>query len=421
MKRGLSSFSSSVLASIILASSSLLGCAADTASNTDDITNVPHTPVERQSIGNCWIYANASWIESMHLAATGKTFDISQSYWTYWHWYEQIIGEDIPGDLNTGGDWARAGRLVEDRGLMAEADFIAEDTTSESSLRQSTALTVMNRELKSGRLVTDAARSDGKLVRLVLDEAWNLKPETMGHLNRVFGPDGAMTLPRGASTTGTPIIAANAFPVAYTQRATNGTVSTVMSNVSTAAKAWTQATYPANGASLARRRRELQRQVQRALHDRQPVIIAWNVDFNAMESTDPVLRGSFSLTTLKKVGKPGNQGAHMTVLKDYEATTVNYGVIPAGQTLDPSNPTDQAKLTALLDFSTTVKFFRIKNSWGTLRDPRAYAPGFPGYHDLYMDYLDGPISWCPDVTNKTSASCTSKIVPFDNVILPPGY
>ena len=46
--------------------------AKDQAVADEDIVKVPHTNVERQSIGNCWIYAHSTWIESMRLAATGE-------------------------------------------------------------------------------------------------------------------------------------------------------------------------------------------------------------------------------------------------------------------------------------------------------------------------------------------------------------
>ncbi len=112
----------------------------------------------------------------------------------------------------------------------------------------------------------------------------------------------------------------------------------------------------------------------------------------------------------------------MTVLEDYEATTKEFGLLKAGVTLDPNNANDAKKLAAALLPTTTVKFWRIKNSWGALRDDRASAPGFPGYHDLYMDYLNGPISWCPDAPEpKTSDKCKSTEAPFENVVLPPGY
>ena len=111
----------------------------------------------------------------------------------------------------------------------------------------------------------------------------------------------------------------------------------------------------------------------------------------------------------------------MTVLHDYQATTVEYGLLKAGETLDPNDPEDAAKLDALLLDSTEIEFLRIKNSWGSLRPDRGFAPGMPGYHDLYMDYINGPIAWCPSVDDKTEENCTGTSTPFRTVMLPPGY
>jgi hypothetical protein len=70
----------------------------------------------------------------------------------------------------------------------------------------------------------------------------------------------------------------------------------------------------------------------------------------------------------------------------------------------------------------------MKNSWGGPGRPTLpYAPG-PfggpggaielGYHDIYMDYLEGPIA---DEENCTMEDCPKTIVPFNDVILPPGF
>ena len=136
---------------------------------------------------------------------------------------------------------------------------------------------------------------------------------------------------------------------------------------------------------------------------------------------DNPLVGSFNMTTLGEAGGPGRQGGHMTVLEDYEATTQEFGLLKAGETLDPNNAEDAAKLDALLLPSTEIKFMRIKNSWGSLRPDRGFAPGFPGYHDLYVDYLNGPIKFCPSVDDKTNENCTGTSTPLDKVMLPPGY
>ena len=82
------------------------GCVVDRAEgarDSNEVVDVPHTDVERQSIGNCWLYAHASWTESMHLAATGEAFDVSQSYWTYWYWFDQIAA-GYTNEVVT-GDW----------------------------------------------------------------------------------------------------------------------------------------------------------------------------------------------------------------------------------------------------------------------------------------------------------------------------
>ncbi|MBK6513207.1 MAG: hypothetical protein IPM79_06750 [Polyangiaceae bacterium] len=394
------------------------GCDDGTGSQTDDITDIDNSTVERQSIGNCWLYATASWAESINKTATGTEFDISQSYWTYWHWYDQIV-EGWNDEIETGGSESVSFQIIRERGLIAEADFIPEDTTAEMSSRQSSALAKINSELKSGKLSTSTARTNRKLVRQVLDEAWGLSADVKTQLNTAFGTTGKRTFLTSATKTGTKILRAKDFKVRYPERVTNKAAPTYKdTTLAVAVTDWRTASYPWNDSS----RRDFQIRVQKAMHDGAPVIITWDVDFNAMESGSGPLKGSFNLETLKNAGGPGRQGGHMTVLEDYEATTEEFGELKAGVTLDPENPDDAAKLAAALEPSTTVKFWRIKNSWGALRDDRASAPGFPGYHDLYQSYLDGPIKFCPSVEGtKTAANCTGTTEPWSNVILPPGY
>jgi hypothetical protein len=397
------------------------GCMA-VDSDSANITDVNHTDVERQSIGNCWLYAQASWVESMHLTATGESFDISQSYWTYWHWYDQLTsGWSSKDEISTGGNQWTSNDIVLQRGIVPELAFVAEDAQSEMSNRQSAAKSKINSELESGRLEQSASRRDGKLVRQVLNEAWQLQPEVVAYLDAVFGEDGRRLLDDGdLDLSETPIISANDFAAEYIDRS-SGSPEVQRTNLATAINAWRTDDYPNWGASVELKRREFQIRVQRALHDGQPVVITWDVDFNAMESGQNERRGSFNMTTLGEAGGAGRQGGHMTVLEDYEAETEAYGLLKAGDTLDPDVEEDAAKLEALLDASTKIKFFRIKNSWGSWRDDRASAPGFPGYHDLYLDYLNGPIKWCPSEDDKSDENCRGETIPFNSVMLPPGY
>ena len=385
------------------------------------ITEVSHTAVERQSIGNCWLYAAASWVESIDLAyqqakgVTVEPLDVSQSYWTYWHWFDQVTGYMWKNEISTGGGTWQSNAIIRDRGLVKEADFVKDDSLSEMSGRQSAALSRINAALKSGELSTEAARRDRELVRRVFDEAWELTAEVRADLDKVFGKDGALKLRSGAKVAGTRIIDPTTVKVRYAKWSSNK-VQYKDATLVDAIREWQTVRYPESESA----RRQTLILVQRALHARQPVGVTWNVDFNALENSDEERRGSFNLQTLEESGRPGRQGGHMTVLHDYEAETVDHGVLKAGVTLDPANAEDALKLAAALQPTTKIKLLRTKNSWGASRADRAFAPGLPGYHDLWMDYLNGPFKWCPDSTNPSS-ECNGEAQGLREMLMPPGF
>jgi len=400
-----------------LSSTFACGCAAatddDAVTGDNEIVDVPQTDVERQSIGNCWLYAHASWAESMHKAATGEDFDVSQSYWTYWHWFDQIAG-GFATQIATGGNWATANAIARKYGLVTEAAFVSADATTEASARQSTALAAINESLKNGALKGSGARRDKALVRRELDRAWGLTPDVAATLTQVFGASVNRTFASTSSpadASGTNIVRAQDFTVAFT---TSPGQPAVRRSLAEAQSSWRQVYYR-------RGDRSLQIRVQRALHDAQPVIMTWFVDFNAMENRDNERRGSFNMTTLTELG-PGRQGGHMTVLEDYQAKLADGRVLAAGETLDPAAPETKALLDSALAPSTEVQFFRVKNSWGAARPDRAFAPGMPGYHDLYLDYLNGPVKRCVERNGETdTTTCPSTATPLQSVVLPPGY
>ena len=400
-----------VLAALLACPSLACSAAPDDATpvteDGNEIVNVAQTDVERQSIGNCWLYAHASWAESMHKAATGQDFDVSQSYWTYWHWFDQIAG-GYTSTISTGGGWAVANNIVKKYGLMNEKDFVATDTTSEMSARQKSALDALNLSLTSGALADPATRRDKKRLRAEMDRAWGLTPETSALIDDVFGASVTRTFSsRTAARAGTAILRAQDFEASYS---TAPGVASVKKSLLAAQSEWRQVSYSGGDRAFLQR-------VQRALHTAQPVIISWFVDFNAMENREGPLRGSFNMKTLSDFG-PGRQGGHMTVLEDYEAKLQSGQVLKAGETLEPSDP----RLAEALTSGTSISFFRVKNSWGAARVDRAFAPGMPGYHDLYMDYLEGPVKKCAERNGETdTTNCPSEQVPLKYVILPPGY
>lgn len=385
----------------------MLGCATDdvTGMAEDDLTNVANTAVKRQSIGNCWIYASIGWVESLVLSNTGNALNLSESYLSYWHWTEQIAGGNgggqiaylEAGQIGAGGFWGVAGELMLRYGLMDEGAFIPEESEAARSDRQAAALAAINTSLKTGALATATARKNRTLVRAEMDKAWQLKPEVIAKLDQVFGKAISSNLYKSK-----PLPAGMRHPrelpvgwvlqsgkqrTVWLDEAIGKAASTYDFNRRTGTYAWNEQYYP----SSATARRTFQIGAQRALHLKLPVIMTWFVDFAAMGS-DKAFKAP--------APSPGRQGGHMTVLEDYEIDNVpGFGTLKAGVDV-----TDAKALQAALDPKATIKFFRIKNSWGTDLAPQGAADDYKGFHDLFLAYLNGPNKEC---TGKAPNLCST--------------
>lgn len=418
---------------LALASVTTVGCAADqgddaaasddgTGSSTDDITQVDHTKVKRQSIGNCWLYATTSWLEALNKAATGVEKNTSESWLTYWHWYEQLANGRARTEISTGGSYGTGADLINRYGIVMEADFIAAEAESEMSNRQSSALNAVNASLKSGALKDAVARRDKVAIRKELDAAWGLDPAVSKRLDNVFGEGVTRTLDRSADASAkaaaNKIIRAKDFPAQLKDPATGAKVNVTLQDAIGQSSggfwapregkfAWNEVNYPSDATG----RRAFWKRVQKALHDGQPVITSWKVDFNALNSASV-----FSYDELKRRG-PGNQGGHMTVMHDYQAEVPGVGLLKAGE---PATPEQMTK--ALAD-GTKIQFVRVKNSWGGIRPDRWNQAAIAGYHDLELKYLDGPIKECAEGPDGHSDpnNCTRDVVPLWDVVLPAGY
>lgn len=400
----------------------IAGCAVEAdqgdegefAASTDAITDINHSRVKRQSIGNCWIYATAGWAESIAKSAspTNSELNMSESYWTYWHWFDQVANGGAGDEISTGGWFVTAEAIMDRYGVMTEGTFIASESSDEMSLRQKSALAKMNESLKTGALKDPAARRDRALVRRELDKAWELTPSVVSQLNRVFGASVSRTLDRSTvSTSFTSIRRPSSIKVQLRDPQSKQPVTVTLKDAigdgsawsRTGRFAWQSVSYPSSPSS----RRAMQIRVQKALHDKQPVLMSWYVDFNALDS-----QGRFAAPP----ATPGRQGGHLVVLEDYQINDVpGFGTLKAG-TLE----TRPAALTAALDPAAKIEFIRIKNSWGSFRPDRQFV--LPGYHDLYMAYLDGPIKRCTQ--NETDTGSTDDCyddTPLNDFILPAGY
>ena len=189
----------------------------------------------------------------------------------------------------------------------------------------------------------------------------------------------------------------------------NVTLADVIGTTGNSTYAWKEAYYPYSKTD----RRALQKRVQAALHDNQPVIVSWFVDFNAMGRD-----GTFTVEEIARRGGPGRQGGHMTVMHDYEAEVPGFGTLKAGV-----NETRPDALKAALRDDAKIKFFRVKNSWGAYRPDRWDAASIPGYHDLFITYLDGPIKKCETTADgeTDNTRCFRDQTPLWDVVLPAGY
>jgi len=417
-----------------LASASAVGCAAEpgsgdeatdeeTGSSTDDITQVDHSKVKRQSIGNCWLYAATSWLEALNKAATGTEANTSESWLTYWHWYEQLANGRAGSEISTGGSYATAADLIVRYGITLEKDFIASEADAEMSNRQSSALNAVNAQLKNGGPLKDAiTRRDRKAIRAELDKAWGLDAATVARINNVFGESVTRTLDRSTAavraTAANKIIAPKDFTVQLKDPTTKQPIRATLADALGRSSggwwapregklAWNEVNYPSD----TRGRREFWKRVQRALHDGQPVITSWKVDFNALSSSSV-----FSFAELQRRG-PGRQGGHMTVMHDYQAEVPGVGLLKAGE------QATREQMDKALSDDTKLVFVRVKNSWGGIRPDRWNEAAIPGYHDLELAYLNGPIKECSteDAPTNPATQCTRQVTPLWDVVLPAGY
>lgn len=416
------------LSSLVALAVAPAGCAADRqgiatddgiGSSTDDITQVDHAKVKRQSIGNCWIYAVSGWAEALNKASVGTEANTSESWMTYWHWYDQLANGAARGEIQTGGWFGTGVDLLTRYGIVLEKDFIASEADAEMSNRQSTALDAVNASLKGGALKDAVARRDRKAIRAELDRAWQLDAPTIKRINDVFGDSVSRTLDRSSEAatlaSANQIITTKSFRVKLHDARTREVVDATLADAigknngwgpREGALAWNEATYPSDATS----RRSFWKRVQRALHDNQPVVISWKVDFNALTSDS-----RFSLEELRRRG-PGRQGGHMVLMHDYQAEVPGLGVLKAGETATPE------QMEKALSDDTRIQFIRIKNSWGGIRPDRWNQASIAGYHDLELPYLDGPIKECKEVNGTSDPNdCPREVVPVWDVVLPAGY
>jgi hypothetical protein len=360
-------FAPALLAALGLATASFAGCASDDAGkesaisgDEQNITDIASTPVKNQAIGNCWVYATTAWTESLHLRGTGEVANLSESWITYWDWYEKLTNYKTAKDekLATGGFFRTAMTIMGKYGVANEGAFIENEATSDRSSAQSRAESAINASMASGAL--KKSRSP-EVVRQELNKAWGLSENVVKQMNATFGEAAPRALTKPAAGFG--IASADSFQIAHKEPGKDPVLAPLRGELS----AWEEIT-PTNTPN----QRVLLRRVQKALHDGQPAVVIWNVSWAAR--TGPTFE---KMSASNKV-----DGVHMTLLEDYQAALVpNVGTLPAGVLV-----TDTQTLDLALADQVEVSFFRVKNSWGASGDPSGTGL-YKGYVDLYREYL----------------------------------
>ena len=333
------------------------GCEPSQTNAKLDVSDVDHTPVKRQAIGNCWLYATSTWAESLHLAATGETVNLSESYWTYWDWFNKIRrGTD--SKIDSSGSWWGASQIIRQRGYMLESEFIPGESEDQMSNTQRRAETSINEALSVGILKDPQNRTEQNV---------------MAALDRAFDVDMTEALQR-----------AHAATELKTNKWSNGVDITLADEISGGRHGWNSLSYPqlsgrdANeGPIMKRQRAQILRRVLRAVNDKKPVVMSSMVEFSALNTEN---NATFEYDLYLQTGYSSGQGGHLIVLEDYTVDNVpNIGSIGEG---DVSPELKQAALDG------DVKTLVVKNSWGTNRPDRGLSDG---YTRFTIDYLNRPL------------------------------
>jgi hypothetical protein len=397
----------------VLAAVGSVGCADvdETTDGTDDaVTDIPQTAVQRQTIGNCWLYSTVGWIESMELTTTGQPRKLSEDWLTYWSWYEVITDPTLfdafsrftDDHFETGGWYEISAHLVERYGV-ADAAFKAPDI--KKALER-----VRAAFDRGGPLASLTAQRDGAKVRAVLDAAFELPPATRAAIDGVFGRDGARAIDTSSSRAGSrraiglraPSEVSIFLPNPATHARERRTLEDAVGHDRVlslsdlvngrAVRKGPYAWRAVNAPMLLGDYRDWVRRMQRALNDGYAVPANWFVD-QARTSDGTHYYGAPRTT----------KGRHASLITDYQAENVpGFGRLPLG--VVEKRP---EALAASLADGVQVTFIRLKNSWGKVGVEGGATFSIPGYVDLADSYF--------------SAEPTFFERGVYQVYLPPGY
>lgn len=365
----------------------------DNATSAPTTVDLPQSNPKWQSIGNCWVYAVASWIESVALRDTGVLLNVSESYITYRHFEEQL-NQNSTTKISTGGSWQQAKYLLNKYGVMSEGDFISSEAEVTYSAAQKRAVAALDKSLAEGAL--SQSRSS-EIIRSELDAAFGVK----------------------LADVEAKIVPASNFRVSVSEAGNTVSLRSLMNN-------WKEVSFdydfehaptsrdalPQEANRLSPRRLETLKRIKRALNKHEPVIMSWYVDFNALNDS-----GAFNLDTLKDSGRTGRQGWHMIVIEDYVVEGTNPATGERFSVGEGEATNEEKRLAA--EFGD-IKYLVIKNSWGGSEryDRSSYSrDGVAGYHKIFANYL---FSWI-EARNEETLEYEGINAIVSDFVIPNGY
>ena len=370
---------------------------APSSINKGKITSVDHTWVKRQSIGNCWIYAMATWAESLHLTATGRKVNISESYWTYWSFYNSLVKGKFDKDpkkktktITTGGTFYVAKKIIQKHGYMLEGDFILSERNARMSKIQKKVEKLINKEIQKGGALHRKSERTPRKVKRFLNKAFGIKASVF----RKKKP--AKQLITGYNQKGEKI------------------------GLFQSAKKWKQVTYKMNRFYFYRTKRgkkEILKRVIKALNDGKPVIMSVYVEFTAIKKRKMLFSKKELLKKMKRPRWKGDGGWHMIVLSDYTMKNIKDGEggvfnLSEGEYFDGDELKDLIEDRSLARdgvLNGKLVYFVSKNSWGINRPDRGLTDGYSRFSLDYLNY-----------SNKRVLGDKDTIM-LEDFVLPPGY
>lgn len=333
----------------------LVGCQFIAEDSRVSVVDIPQTPSEKQTTGNCWAFGMASWIEAQVKKHENRDINISESYFLYRHLEDQLLNSPNSPVTLQAGSFGNFRNLVLKFGVMEEKDFISEEVETDTN-QQKVYFNAVKKALKSGTLAGMRPRTK-EAVRKALDHAFGVK------LNEI---------PKQKFKTLSEYSAGSEYR--NLQDLWNQLVELKWKEASRNDYPISAKQTPFTPDSLTNHENSLLKSIKKALLDEEPVFIVWQY----AKKANPYVEGSFSDKTeivdienlrkyVSETGRFGGADLHLTVARDFTASIrgTNGEVVESFSlgALSGDENEVRRKRQRILE-NAQIESIVLKNSWG---------------------------------------------------------